>query len=108
VCARLWRGRKFTSPHPSLHLPPPTQSAARRFTQLFASRYGGGGPVFMEAPLMEVLDLAATEHKMVMVYIHSELHQDADVFCRCVSLLYPIARPPRIRRAQLSNRTAPR
>lgn len=62
--------------------PPNGAAAARRFRAQFEARYGPEGPVFLELPLMEVLDLAATEHKMVMVYLHSELHQDVDTFCR--------------------------
>ncbi len=65
-----------------------TQAAARRFRQQFEARYGPEGPAFLELPLTEVLDVAATEHKMVMVYLHSELHQDVDTFCR-----WGVARP---------------
>lgn len=62
--------------------PPNGAAAARRFRQQFEARYGPEGPAFLELPLTEVLDVAATEHKMVMVYLHSELHQDVDTFCR--------------------------
>ncbi len=58
------------------------QAAARRFRQMYTSAYGASGPEFMETPLMEALELAAAEHKMVMVYLHSELNQDSDAFCR--------------------------
>ena len=61
------------------------QAAARRFRQLYISKYGTGGPDFAENPLMETLEMAALEHKMVLVYLHSELNQDTDAFCGCVT-----------------------
>jgi hypothetical protein len=66
-----------------------TQAAARRFSSWFTTTYGDGNvnsvPGFAEAGFSEVLRLAAPNHTFVFVYIHSDLNQDADAFCRCVT-----------------------
>jgi hypothetical protein len=63
------------------------KAAARRFSSWFAATYGDGNvnsvPGFSEAGFSEVLRTAAPNHTFVFVYLHSDLNQDADAFCRC-------------------------
>jgi hypothetical protein len=62
------------------------QAAARRFSQSFRDSYGDTMPQFAEASFSEVQEQAATEHRLLFVYIHSPLNQDTEAFCRWVGV----------------------
>lgn len=43
-------------------------------------------PQFVEESYREAVREAARQHKFMMVYLHSPLHQDTPHFCRCASM----------------------
>ncbi|RHY05735.1 hypothetical protein DYB25_008507 [Aphanomyces astaci] len=44
--------------------------------------YGDRCPDFMHVPFREATTLAKTEGKFLLIYLHSEVHQDAAAFCK--------------------------
>ena len=54
----------------------------RTFNVDFDSRYGTAHPPFFVGSYAQVLEEAKKELKFLLVYLHSEQHQDTDLFCR--------------------------
>ncbi len=54
----------------------------RTFCSEFESRYGTDHPPFFMGSYAQALEEAKKELKFLMVYLHSEDHQDTDGFCR--------------------------
>ncbi|CAM9395024.1 unnamed protein product [Scytosiphon promiscuus] len=58
-------------------------AAARRFVNQFETEYGQERrPTFVAESYPEAVQEAARQHKFLMVYLHSPLHQDTPEFCR--------------------------
>jgi FAS-associated factor 2 len=64
---------------------PPITGAesARRFVQGYEERYRGRGgpPPFVTGGYKRAASQAREESKLLLVYLHSPLHQDTDEFC---------------------------
>lgn len=54
----------------------------RRFSNEFNEKYGSSHPSFFVDSYAKVLEEAKKELKFLLVYLHSEDHQDTDRFCR--------------------------
>ncbi|KAL6762737.1 thioredoxin-like protein [Haematococcus lacustris] len=63
--------------------PEPAAQAAE-FIQQFQARYGDRHPVFEVAGVQQALQTARAAHKFLLVYLHSPLHEDTDLFCHRV------------------------
>ena len=57
------------------------QRDVSKFVQDFESTYGSEHPEFFAGSYSQVLEEAKKELKFLLVYLHSEDHQDADRFC---------------------------
>ena len=58
------------------------QTAARSFIAKFEEAYGPGGPPFLECSYADALAQAQADSRMILIYLHAELNQDTDAFCR--------------------------
>ncbi|RWS09369.1 FAS-associated factor 2-like protein [Dinothrombium tinctorium] len=55
-----------------------------KFVETFEQKYGNEHPVFYLGTYSQALNDAKKELKFLLVYLHSEQHQDTDDFCRNV------------------------
>ncbi|CAI5735984.1 unnamed protein product [Peronospora destructor] len=63
--------------------PEDPQTAARKFTYSLRRRYGETvTPRFEHTSFRDAVSTARTASKFLVVYLHSNIHDDADVFCR--------------------------
>ncbi|KAJ9525634.1 hypothetical protein QJQ45_003344 [Haematococcus lacustris] len=63
---------------------PEPAAQAVEFIQQFQARYGDRHPVFEVAGVQQALQTARAAHKFLLVYLHSPLHEDTDLFCHRV------------------------
>lgn len=79
------RCREYNRPFP-LPLPPPSPSPSAGFV---VAQYGQERkPLFLAESYREAVQEAARQHKFLLVYLHSPLHQDTSQFCRCDWLVF--------------------
>jgi FAS-associated factor 2 len=62
-------------------------ASARRFVQKFEADYGTVHPCFIQDSYKAAIDRAKTEGKFLLVYLHSEEHEDTPTFCRWIVAL---------------------
>ena len=63
--------------------PEDPQTAARKFTHRLRRRYGDTvTPRFEHTSFRDAVSTARTASKFLFVYLHSNIHDDADMFCR--------------------------
>ncbi|CAH0485896.1 unnamed protein product [Peronospora farinosa] len=63
--------------------PEDPQTAARKFTSSLRQRYGESvTPRFEHTSFRDAVSTARTASKFLFVYLHSNIHDDADMFCR--------------------------
>lgn len=55
---------------------------ATRFLQLLESRFGQTHPAFLTGTYLQAVERAKSECKLLVVYLHCELNDNADNFCR--------------------------
>jgi hypothetical protein len=68
--------------------PEDPQAAARAFTRSLRRRYGEDvTPRFEHLSFRDAVSTARTASKFLLVFLHSNIHEDADAFCRCVACL---------------------
>lgn len=61
------------------------ESQVRRLQQRFEERYGAARvPPLQACSYTTALERSREQFRLLVVYLHSEEHQDADRFCRCV------------------------
>lgn len=66
--------------------PEDPQAAARAFTRSLRRRYGEDAtPRFEHLSFRDAVSTARTASKFLLVFLHSNIHEDADAFCRCVA-----------------------
>lgn len=63
--------------------PEDPQVAARAFTHSLRRRYGDVFPRFEHTSFRDAVSTARTASKFLLVLLHSNIHDDADAFCRC-------------------------
>lgn len=71
--------------------PEDPQAAARAFTHSLRRRYGPVFPRFEHTSFRDAVSTARTASKFLLVFLHSTIHDDADAFCRCVTLASVLA-----------------
>eukprot|EP00026_Physarum_polycephalum_P006154 Phypoly_transcript_06195.p1 GENE.Phypoly_transcript_06195~~Phypoly_transcript_06195.p1 ORF type:complete len:533 (+),score=100.93 Phypoly_transcript_06195:124-1722(+) len=59
---------------------PATEAA--RFTQLIESRFGPHHPAFLNGTYLQAVERARSECKLLVIYLHCELNDNASNFCR--------------------------
>lgn len=64
--------------------PEDPQVAARAFTHSLRRRYGDVFPRFEHTSFRDAVSTARTASKFLLVFLHSNIHDDADAFCRYV------------------------
>lgn len=62
--------------------PEDPQVAARAFTHSLRRRYGDVFPRFEHTSFRDAVSTARTASKFLLVFLHSNIHDDADAFCR--------------------------
>lgn len=63
--------------------PEDPQASARHFTQSLRRRYGQDvTPRFEHTSFRDAVSTARTASKFLLVFLHSNIHEDADAFCR--------------------------
>ena len=63
------------------------QLLAEGFSRGMVARYGDASPAFLECSAKSALQRAKEQFELLLVYVHSELHQDTEVFVRYVFVL---------------------
>lgn len=64
--------------------PEDPQVSARAFTHALRRRYGSVFPRFEHTSFRDAVSTARTASKFLLVFLHSNIHDEADTFCRCV------------------------
>uniref|UniRef100_K3X5G1 UBX domain-containing protein n=1 Tax=Globisporangium ultimum (strain ATCC 200006 / CBS 805.95 / DAOM BR144) TaxID=431595 RepID=K3X5G1_GLOUD len=62
--------------------PEDPQVSARAFTHALRRRYGDVFPRFEHTSFRDAVSTARTASKFLLVFLHSNIHDDADAFCR--------------------------
>jgi len=64
----------------AVEVDPATESA--RFVQLIESRFGNHHPTFVNGTYVQAVERARSECKLLFIYLHCELNDNATNFCR--------------------------
>ena len=57
---------------------------AARFSRGMIARYGSNVPAFLECSAKDAVQRARDQFQLLLVYVHSEMHEDTPTFVKCV------------------------